>query len=134
MADSTNGQPNPFTANQTQSNDTSETATEDSPTQEPPLTLLVTSNTHLGRITYQLTSLPSLYVFPVTVVAMIKGQPTKVRSEKLRYQALQEYTTQGLEFAQHLHNLCIRIGNGNEPYNVSADSLETSPDDRKRTT
>jgi hypothetical protein len=100
---------------QTQSVNPAETVTEGSLTQQPLPALLAISSTHLGRVTHQLTSLPSLYVFPVNVFAIVNGQRKKIRSQKLRYIALQEFTRHP-GFVEHKHNLCFRIDNSDEPY------------------
>jgi hypothetical protein len=99
-------------AAQTQLNDLSDTVTEDPPNQEPPPTLLATSNAHLGHIGYHLTALPSLYVYPIEV-KLVNSQSTKLRSQKLRYKAIQSFLElEASPLNEHRHNIFIRLDHG----------------------
>jgi hypothetical protein len=76
-----------------QHNETSDNAHENPPAQyEPKPSLIANNSLHLGRMSYNLTNLPKFCILPIDIKAVVGEEKNSIRSQRLRYKAIQEFT------------------------------------------
>jgi hypothetical protein len=59
---------------------------------EPKPSLIANNSMHLGCMRYNLTNLPKFCILPIDIKAIIGGEKNDIRSQRLRYKTMQEFT------------------------------------------